>query len=795
MPTTAAGMKSLVCRVCHKAFSKAEHLRPFVCKECRRPFARQDALTRHEKLHTRATSSTPTIKVTQGDIHLPPQTTAPDAHTWDSTRAVTDDAAPNSAPSHTWNTPPSAQQPGFQQAASDLDFSLIWPDSENLFHSIMSSDTTEHWQMPLGTLPFPPVVQDVNTINFGSPNSFDDRSSSIGAIPSGGSHQAVRDVTEMVTSSSSSVTAAIKATSITSVFLDECLHMFFVRFIPTFPILHRATFVFRECTHPLLLNAMALGSLYLGPKDSVAKGEALWRLAHTAVATSWQSLITHRGPYDACKGVQLLVTALLGQIYGALSKVFRPLGFFWARHCGMLDSEPFSVEHLPLPSASHAEKDYQWRVWAAREIQQRALLAYHILDGLVAQMSGDGASTRHVANPLVLPSSEAAFDASNPDEWLAHMRCQKTEQPSFRLVFRFLFPPIGSFRPLDYQFSAFALRVVLEGLQSLVSDSDESDVATVGAPGRPDVRRALAQVHETINMSIHLSAPERLEVLLRWHTICLDTMINSTVLCRHVCSRYNISQQVSGGSRTLRPGFDMVKWVNTEDARRALLHAVAIQDIIEQLPRGRAHVIHMPSSLFAAATIYVVFSLAGVANIHLPRTIVWQDALLSLSDLNLGSDSVRPSSTSETRRFVEQGLTDSPAGMGAVRNLLYEMNSMQKLFRCLISQWGIAHDMEEITSPRRFEPRGVAKHIPKDGTNAPQDIQYVDFFDNPHGVRQGAINSALAAGSVFGSIIAGPMSDWIGRRDSIMFACLWWLVGTAIQAGVSGFETLMAGVF
>jgi hypothetical protein len=70
---------------------------------------------------------------------------------------------------------------------------------------------------------------------------------------------------------SSSVTAAIKATSITSVFLDECLHMFFVRFIPTFPILHRATFVFRDCTHALLLNAMALGSLYLGPKDSVAK--------------------------------------------------------------------------------------------------------------------------------------------------------------------------------------------------------------------------------------------------------------------------------------------------------------------------------------------------------------------------------------------------------------------------------------------------------------------------------------------------------------------------------------------
>jgi hypothetical protein len=79
--------------------------------------------------------------------------------------------------------------------------------------------------------------------------------------------------------------------------------MFFVRFIPTFPVLHRATFVFRECTQPLLLNAMAIGSLYLGPKSSIAKvtypssshyfnklnilqGEALWRLAHVAVTTS-----------------------------------------------------------------------------------------------------------------------------------------------------------------------------------------------------------------------------------------------------------------------------------------------------------------------------------------------------------------------------------------------------------------------------------------------------------------------------------------------------------------------------
>ncbi|CAG8081641.1 unnamed protein product [Penicillium salamii] len=672
--------------------------KPFVCQECRRPFARQDALTRHEKLHVRA------MNAKQNQNILPQHSVAVDSTaSWDTNSTSPFDQS-TSATSQSWDEAPG--DPGMH-VASELDFALIWPDSENLFQSLMSSDTTDQWQMPLGTLPFPPVVQDVNGMSFGSPISFDDRSSSIGALPMGGGHQAVQDVTEMVTSSSSSVTAAVKATSITSVFLDECLHMFFVRFIPTFPILHRATFVFKECTHALLLNAIAIGSLYLGPKDSVAKGEALWRLAHTAVATSWQSLITHSGPYDACKGVQLMLTALLGQIYGALSKnravrttsqVFRPLGFFWARHCGMYDSEPYSMDNLPSINAPVAEKEHQWRVWSAREIQQRALLAYYVLDGLVAQMSGDAASARHVANPLFLPSSEEAFDAATADEWLTYMHPHEPDQTSFRIIFRSLFPPVGNFRPLDHQFSAFGLRVVLEGLQSLISDCDDNDLA-VGVPGQSDVRRALAQVHETITMSIHFTAAERLEILLRWHTICLDTMVNSTVLSRHICSRYNIPQHVSGGCRTVSPSFDLLKWANSEDARRAVLHAVAIQDIVEQLPRGRAHVVHMPSSLFAAATIYVVFSLAGVATVSLPRNITWQEALLSYSDLNLGHDDPHPSLGSETGRFVEgKDLGPIPLRSGAVRNLLYELNSMQKLFRCLSSQWGIAHDMEEIVA-------------------------------------------------------------------------------------------------
>ncbi|KAK6518248.1 hypothetical protein TWF506_005408 [Arthrobotrys conoides] len=71
--------------------------------------------------------------------------------------------------------------------------------------------------------------------------------------------------------------------------------------------------------------------------------------------------------------------------------------------------------------------------------------------------------------------------------------------------------------------------------------------------------------------------------------------------------------------------------------------------------------------------------------------------------------------------------------------------------------------------------------------------QYKWYFNNPSGVLQGAIGSALAAGSVVGSLAAGPLSDKIGRRDSIFVACIFWLIGTAVQVSVQNVGQLIAG--
>lgn len=47
--------------------------------------------------------------------------------------------------------------------------------------------------------------------------------------------------------------------------------------------------------------------------------------------------------------------------------------------------------------------------------------------------------------------------------------------------------------------------------------------------------------------------------------------------------------------------------------------------------------------------------------------------------------------------------------------------------------------------------------------------QYINYFNNPSGLIQGAIGSALAAGSVVGSLMAGPISDRWGRRDRYFY--------------------------
>lgn len=71
--------------------------------------------------------------------------------------------------------------------------------------------------------------------------------------------------------------------------------------------------------------------------------------------------------------------------------------------------------------------------------------------------------------------------------------------------------------------------------------------------------------------------------------------------------------------------------------------------------------------------------------------------------------------------------------------------------------------------------------------------QYLTYFNNPSGTLQGGIGASLAGGSVIGALFAGTLSNLFGRKMALFIACLWWLVGTALQVSTTTVAQLVVG--
>ncbi|KAL6408732.1 C2H2 type zinc finger domain protein [Ilyonectria robusta] len=604
------------CSHCHRTFGKAEHLhrheqthtglRPFACTHCRRRFGRQDALTRHQRRYGHGESSTVSTGTARCELSM-----LETSHPSGRDESITPVQAQGISSSAT-------AEEGLAMT-DDQFLEINWLDSEDLLQTILSSE-------------FP----DVSVSHFISSGQ---AASGQPATPwlasndglSEGRYSAVQNLRQIITAASTDVTSEAQTAGLMTVFLDGCLRMFFTRFIPSFPVVHAPTFTFKDWTHPLLLNAIALGSLFTGQKDDIDKGEILWRLAHTAVTTSWHDLIKHKGPYDSCCGVQLVLTALLGQVYATLSrnvtlrraaKIFHSLGFYWARETRMYEIDSSISLDPPNTPTTPEDKLHTWKRWAARETQLRALLGHYILDGLIAHYAGGTTSQRHAHNPLPPACAETLFEASNFDDWFSRMQTPIRKLPPFREYFNCLFSQSVLAQSFGFQPLSLSGLVVLEGLNSLVLERNNSSLVTVGIPSRLMIAGAVGSFHEHIITCASSSASEKLEVLLRWHTICLDAATDSAILCRSLCDKYGIEQRIFGGDRPI-PNFQPTLWAKSPDARQALLHDIAIGDTLQLLPIGRSHPFHVPSAIFAAAVTCCGFLLAGISIMAIPCQIDW----------------------------------------------------------------------------------------------------------------------------------------------------------------------------
>jgi hypothetical protein len=203
-----------------------------------------------------------------------------------------------------------------------------------------------------------------------------------------------------------------------------------------------------------------------------------------------------------------------------------------------------------------------------------------------------------------MPASDAAFDAATADEWIKEMQASGDDRISFRELFNIIFS--GPSRT-TFHLSNFTLRVLLEGLQSLSADLQEAGGAVaVGTPRKSEISAALIRIYKD-HLETRIPSVDQLELLIRWHAIFLDLATPTTALCRKLCAAFDIPQNLHGTSKQDIGDFDLGAWSQSVNGMRAVLHALAIQDIVERMPFSRAHAIrtcwefHPFSSLFNMA--------------------------------------------------------------------------------------------------------------------------------------------------------------------------------------------------
>jgi hypothetical protein len=78
------------------------------------------------------------------------------------------------------------------------------------------------------------------------------------------------------------------------------------------------------------------------------------------------------------------------------------------------------------------------------------------------------------------------------------------------------------------------------------------------------------------------------------------------------------------GTRILTERIDKAGWPSNIHLRIALLHAISIREIVENLPLNRLHALHVPAAIFGAATVFSGHLICDKAEVRVPSIGNWK---------------------------------------------------------------------------------------------------------------------------------------------------------------------------
>ncbi|KAK0200389.1 general substrate transporter [Desarmillaria ectypa] len=72
---------------------------------------------------------------------------------------------------------------------------------------------------------------------------------------------------------------------------------------------------------------------------------------------------------------------------------------------------------------------------------------------------------------------------------------------------------------------------------------------------------------------------------------------------------------------------------------------------------------------------------------------------------------------------------------------------------------------------------------------------YLNYFNHPNDTTQGGITAAMPGGAFIGALIAGPVSNHLGRKKSIILSTICWTIGCILSCAAQNIGMLIIGRF
>lgn len=376
--------------------------------------------------------------------------------------------------------------------------------------------------------------------------------------------------------------------------LNMCIHYYFDKTQPVFPIVHAPTFTPCKAKANLIVVMCAFGGLFTGSDQGLQQGLHFFERIQKASLQTWENSVGKSRDMI----VSIIYGASLAQAFGMLSgsaktllnvDAFHGPPIAWARNL-KLDQPMVDIFIEPATGGTLLEE--KWRSWARRQEIIRMTHALYIVDAELSSILHHEPIQNIESYSFSPTCSEAVFMAPNSNDWknkhLAETH-QLRDQPS-SFDGRILCSDPDSLRqiPIHSRFTAYA---VLEGISMRVISSRKCPNEQASASREFDY---LLTAFYTRFLDHREQQPSHdpLQLKILWHLVYMETSTD-----------FNLLEKAIGreGTRLEPTELSAVRaWAASKDADRSILHAFMIKTHVQAMSVVSEFAIHVPRALFWA---------------------------------------------------------------------------------------------------------------------------------------------------------------------------------------------------